>query len=258
MNAKIKKMSCILLALFLLPVFLFADAVFDDFFEFKIKLYNQHDTAAIEKLITEYQASINKKSITEEQKLALTNLLILEKISTVKNDAENAGTKQVYKLLTAQNNATNNFMKNKKTADANVWLLLSWADIKSRLTAFLSGQDMYKEALAAKDLYQFILKKNKKFSAAHVSFGLWLYNAPPIAGGGYEASLKEFSNAVSSAKNVNEKYYALCCRSQAYFALGDTKKTDADLAEARTLIKDEAFTTVIIEANKNDKVFFEK
>ncbi|WP_024469943.1 hypothetical protein [Treponema pedis] len=251
-----KKLASIVLILFFLPLIAAAD-IYDDFFAFKIELYNQADAQGSKTFLEKYKTSIETMTLTEEEKLTLVNLFILEEMNTLKDENGKPESKKIYKLLTQQNTATEKFMQGKKKNAVTRWLLLSWADIKSRLTSFLSGQDMYKEAFASKELYEFVLKQNKKFSPAHISFGLWLFFAPPISGGGYDASLKEFSNAVSYAKNKNEKYYALCCRSQVYTALEQTKKAEEDLNEAHSLIQNENFTKIIIEMNNHDKLFFE-
>ena len=102
------------------------------------------------------------------------------------------------------------------------------------------------------------LKKDKKFAPASISFGLWLFFAPPIVGGGYENSLNEISKAVSNAKNNYEKYLALIFRSQVNFALENFELSQKDLKDASILIPDETFTLFIEELNKNGKIFFSK
>lgn len=252
-----KKLYLILLVSLYLPIVIFANSVYDDFFEFKIKLYNQLDLNASKKFLAEYKQTIETQSLTPEESLTLKNLFVLEEINFLKNEQGVPESKKIYKLLVKQNKATEGFINGKKKSDVNSWLLLSWADLKSRLTVFLSGQNLYKEALISKELYQFVLKKDKNFSPAHIAYGLCLFFAPPISGGGYDVALKEFTNAVSSAKNENEKYYALCCRSQVYLALEQPKDCAADLEQAHALIADENFTKIISEQNKNDKLFFE-
>ena len=97
--------------------------------------------------------------------------------------ADQANAKQNYRLLNEQDDRCKSFMEGKKDSEVNVWLLVGWADIKSRLTGFLSGQMMYDEAFRSQQLYAEALKQNKKFSQGHLSFGLCLFFAPPIAGG---------------------------------------------------------------------------
>lgn len=252
-----KKFYCLVCLLFFFPRIAAANDGYDDFFEFKIALYNLVSAEETKKILEKYKTSLESMVFTEEEKLTLTNLFVLEEIGFLKAEDGKPESKKIYKLLMQQNTATEKFMQGKKKNAVAPWLLLSWADIKSRLTSFLSGQDMYKEAFASKELYEFVLKNNKQFSPAHISFGLWLFFAPPISGGGYDAALKEFSNAVSYAKNKNEKYYALCCRSQVYTALEQTKKAEEDLREAHSLIQNENFTNIIIEMNTHDKLFFE-
>ena len=149
-------------------------------------------------------------------------------------------------------------MKDKKISAVSPWFLISWADIKGRLVAYLSGSSLYEESNKSKELYQYALKKDKKFAPASISFGLWLFFAPPIVGGGYENSLNEISKAVSNAKNNYEKYLALIFRSQVNFALENFELSQKDLKDASILIPDETFTLFIEELNKNGKIFFSK
>ena len=101
------------------------------------------------------------------------------------------------------------------------------------------------------------LKRNKKFSQGHLSYGMWLFFAPPIAGGGVSAALKECSKAVSYAVTPEEKYFALLYRSQMYVADENEKKAAADLRAAHELFPQETFTQIVNEGNKNGKLFFE-
>ena len=116
---------------------------------------------------------------------------------------------------------------------------------------------LYDEALRSRHLYEEALKQNKKFSQGYLSYGLWLFFAPPIAGGGSDAALKAFSKAVSYSNTPEEKYLALLYRSQAHVAAENQKKAAADLRAAHDLFPKETFTQLVSEGNKNGKLFFE-
>ncbi|UTC66715.1 MULTISPECIES: hypothetical protein [unclassified Treponema] len=246
------------LIFFLLLTFnlsLSSQEIYDNFYKFKAELYN----TASEKMeisIAEYREKTEKMQISEEEKLTLENFLVLEELNVLNRD--NSNKKKIFLKLKTQNDKSTAFMQGKKNSQAGKWFLLSWADIKSQYIGFLSGQDVYKEANDTKLLYVDALKKDKKFAPASISYGLWMFFAPPIAGGGYENSLKEFSKAVSNAKNNYEKYLALIFRSQVYFALENEASSKKDLKAAAGLIADENFSLVVEELNKNDQIFFKK
>lgn len=230
-----------------------AHKAYDDFLKFKIDLYNAESREAIKSHIEEYRKNIEVANLNEEEKLTLFTLLTVEQSDM----AGKANAKQNYLLLTEQNDRCKAFMEGKKDSEINVWLLVGWADIKSRLAGFSSGQTMYDEALRSRHLYEEALKQDKKFPQGHLSYGLWLFFAPPIAGGGTDAALKEFSKAVSYSETPEEKYLALLYRSQAYIAAENPKKAAADLRAAHDLFPKENFTQLVSEGNKNGKLFFE-
>ena len=245
------------LVFFLLLVLNFSlnsQEIYDNFYKFKAELYNT-PSEKMATAIGEYRNKIEKMQISEEEKLTLQNFLVLEEINLLNRDKNNK--KKIYLMLKKQNEESAVFMQGKKNSKADKWFLLSWADIKSGYIAFLSGQDIQKEANDTKMLYLEILKKDKKFAPASISYGLWLFFAPPIVGGGYENSLNEMSKAVSNAKNNYEKYLALIFRSQVYFALENFDLSKKDLKDAAALMLNETFTLFVEELNKNDQIFFQ-
>ena len=239
--------------LFICVIPLCAQEAYNDFLKFKIGFYNAESKEGIQTQLAAYRKNIEASNLSEEEKLTIFTLLTVEQTGM----AGKANAKHNYRLLTEQNDRCKAFMEGKKDSEVNAWLLVGWADIKSRLTGFLSGQTMYDEAFRSRQLYAEALKQNKKFSQGYLSYGLWLFFAPPIAGGGGDAALKEFSKAVSYAKTPEEKYLALLYRSQAYSALENEKKAAADLRAAHDLFPEETFTQLVSEGNKNGKLFFE-
>lgn len=236
---------------------LFSGDVYADFLRFKCGLYNAGTDQERRAMLAEYKNKLDSSALSEEEALALNTLFVLEQAVFEKDASGTQNKKELYVRYTKQNEQCKAFMEKNGTAPVSPFLLSGWADIKSRLTAFLSGQDMYTEANAARKLYLQALKNDKKFSQGYVSYGLWLYFAPPIAGGGAEAALKECTKAVSYARTPEEKYLALIYRSQIYIALEDEKKAAADLHAAAALIPNERFTRIIMEDNKHGKIFFE-
>lgn len=161
------------LVFFLLLVLNFSlnsQEIYDNFYKFKAELYNtpSEKTAAA---IDEYRNKIEKMQISEEEKLTLQNFLVLEKINLLNRDKNNK--KKIYLMLKKQNEESAAFMQGKKNSKADKWFLLSWADIKSRYIAFLSGQDIQKEANDTKMLYLAALKKDKNLlrQVSHLGYG---------------------------------------------------------------------------------------
>ena len=234
------------------PTSLRAD-IYDDFTNFRVSLYNRESVEEIKKALSEWESNFTTKNLSDEEKLTLKNLFVLEKISILKNDK-----KKIYSLLTEQDKECAKFMEGKSTANVGKWFCLSYGNIKSRLTTYVSWLEVYNTSKLAKQYYEDAIKKDKNFAQGHISKALWLFFAPPIAGGSYEAALKECNLAVSSSKNNYEKYLALIFRSQVHFKLKHTKEYEEDLKNANSFIPNEIFTKQIIKQNKeNGKVFFE-
>lgn len=240
--------------LIILNFSLSSQEIYDNIYKFKAELYNTA-SEKMEDFLDKYISEVEKMQITEEERLTLKNFLVLEEINLLNKDKNNK--KQIYLMLKKQNEDCYIFMEDKNMSQANKWFLVSWGDIKSQYIGFLSGQNVYKEANETKQLYLEALKKDKKFTPASISYGLWLFFAPPIAGGGYENSLKELSKAVSNSKNNYEKYLAIVFRSQVYFALENFDLCKNDLKDASVLIPHETFTLFIKELNKNGRIFFQ-
>lgn len=243
---------------FLCGIPFFAQEIYDNFLHFKAALYNAESVDVLQTILIAYGEKLEKNStLTEEEAITLRTLYALEKALFEEDAQGKKNAKDSYLILSKQHTACREFMEHKKIQEINPWLITGWADVKSRLTAFLSGQDRYTEATNAQNLYLAALKKDKTFSSGYLSYGLWLFFAPPIAGGGEEPALKEFSKAVVYAKNAYEKYFALLYRSQIYESLENKEKAAADLAAAHALLPDERFTALVIEGNKHGKLFFE-
>lgn len=205
-------------------------------------------------IINEFKAKYkqNYNLWSTEEKLIFDNILLLEKSNfLVEEDA-----KQAYTLLSAQDLACEEFFKNKKPQDVDKWFLTSWADIKSRLTPFLSMRDMYTQSTKTKNLYKEALKQDTEFSPALRGDALWLFFAPRIAGGGYSKALKQMSRAIEYAQTDMELFFALTYRSQIFFAMEKETERLEDLEKAHSIFPRETLTYSMKEANKNGKNFF--
>ena len=109
----------------------------------------------------------------------------------------------------------------------------------------------------AKKLYEAALHQDKNFSPAHSSYSLWLFFAPPIAGGGYKAAFKEATKGIESAQNNAELFFALLYRSQIFFAQKKEKECKTDLDKAHALFPYENLTPLVREVNQSGKNFLD-
>ena len=82
-----KKILALFLFVFSLyfPNLLTAD-VYDDFISFRVSLYNKENAEGLSKALDEWEKNFASQNLTEEEKLTLKNLFVLEKISVLKND----------------------------------------------------------------------------------------------------------------------------------------------------------------------------
>lgn len=218
--------------------------------ELHLQTLTQDPLSVIANFESKYEQNYN--SWSDEDKLIFDNVLAIEKIIFLPEEE----VKQVYILLQGQNLACEEFFKDKKPRDVNKWFLTTWADIKPRLLPFLSGMDLLIQSAKAEKLYKEAIKKDKEFSPALRGYALWLFYAPPIAGGGHNKALKQMSLAVEYAQTDIELFLALCYRSQVLFAMGKEEESLDDLEKVHTLFPEEMLASMMREANENDKNFF--
>lgn len=191
----------------------------------------------------------SSEKISEQTKLIIQNLLTLDEIPIM---YKNNQAKKVYLVVTKQERACKNFIeKNNKSKTLDKWLYVTCADILSQGLAFTARDKIVEKSSLAKTYYLTALKIDNKFSPAYISYGLWQYHAPAIAGGGLDASLKSFNNALAFAKRKNTRYLSYIYRSQVYFAMNRNKEWDADLKAAHAVFpyKGETFTSYVREKN---------
>jgi hypothetical protein len=106
--------------------------------------------------------------------------------------------------------------------------------------------------MAARELYRAAIRKEKRSSYALLNYALWLYFAPPIAGGGHNAALKTMSQALQYAVTIEDKYFVLVYRSQIFLAMNRRDESLKDLNDAHALIPGEQFT--VIARGKNGQI----
>ena len=233
-----------------------ASDVYDEFLSLKIKLYNIKNTEDAELIFQEWDALLSNLNVSEEDKLSVQNMVVLERVNFLEGSKSD---KKIYQMLKEREIISLKYLERKKRANVGKWLLLSIGDLKNRLLSYASWLSAYNESAEAKKCFSDAIKKDDKFSSAYISNALWLFFAPAIAGGSYESSLKSLNSAVSYAKSDNEKYLALVFRSQVHFKMKHTKAYDDDLKSASTYVQGETFTQYVQKLNaEKGKLFFEK
>jgi hypothetical protein len=202
-----------------------------------------------------FRESAGGLALAEEERLSLENLLLLEELNfSGDSDAEK---KRLYPLLNEQSLKNGNFLNGKRIASLSVIFLVSCANIKVRILEYLPAGQAYGESMAARDLYLQALRKDRRSSYALANYALWLYFAPPIAGGGYDPALKTMSRALNYATDKKEKYFILVYRSQIFFAMKRKNDCAGDLAQARSLFPAGNFTEIAEELNEKNKSLFD-
>ena len=251
-----KKLSLIFYFIYL-AFFSYAQILsIDDFYKEKINFYCEENHSIIISKIEE-RLRQNNDFFKNNNELALTieNLLILEKINFSFDASINH--EEIYLSLNSQNVKNELFIRDKKLSVFSTEYLTSFADLKTRLLSYLSLGAVYKESMFAKELYTTALKKNKKSCIALTSYSLWLYFAPPVAGGGYGESLKNIILAEKYAANNEELFFVLINKSQILYSMNKLAESKNTLEQAHTLFEKEKFTKILGEKNEHGKTLFD-
>ena len=249
------------LVFLILTINFLAFAQIQDMAEFKSKkleFYSQSNTDTIIEEITKEIRLLNqyKTSYSEELFLTLENNLISEKVNFSLSDKNLK--EEIYTLLTNQNIKNIQFIGEKKYKEFFSDYLVSLGDIKAKLLGFLSNSQMISESMTVKELYLTALKKNNESSSASLSYAMWLYFAPVIAGGGNRAAYKKIIEAEENAQNDSDLFFALIYKSQILFALKRFDESQISLQQAHQLVPKEQFTRIIGSLNAQGRIFFDK
>lgn len=251
---KISKKNLVSCFMLFVSVVCFAMTM-DEVLDLKFELYQAESTEKALETINEFMATIDEKDFKNyEEYLAAKNIIGLEALNF--SDPE-ANAQENFALLDSLHSTSDAYIADKNVKRVNKYLLVSLADVKSRILEFLSPKDMYKQSMVAKDLYTAALRQDKKFAYALNGYGTWLFFAPEIAGGGNDAALKTYSKALKYTDKDFEKFFLYINRSQVYFKLKRMKDCKADLELARSLVTNDAIISEIEEKNKNGKTFFD-
>jgi tetratricopeptide (TPR) repeat protein len=218
---------------------------------FRQDLY-QEKTDSLNK-IEQFNKYIEENSFDEESVLTAKNIIAIETANFMENTSENE--KKIYLLLINQENECSYYMKNNR--NFGKWFLASYADIQTRLLTFVTSRELFKYSMSAKGMYQKSLKIDRNFGYALNGYGVWLYFAPPIAGGGYDAALKQLNRSIQHYSNDVDLFFAYIYRSQVYFAMGKNRESIKDLNSARSVFDSDMFISHIKEKNEKGLSFFD-
>lgn len=223
----------------------------------KISFYCNNNITEVQKSIQDNLNSLSsqKDKISEELYLTLENNLVIEKINFTPDN--NTSKKEIYLLINNQSVKNELFLKDKNIKKLTSDYLVSIADLKTRTLSFLTSSKMYSESMTIKDLYLTALKNNKKSSNALLGYGIWLYFAPPIVGGGYQESLKKIIEAEKNSVYDEDLYFILIYKSQVLFVMKRKDEYVKTIEKAHNLIPSEVFTKDIEAINEKGSVFFD-
>ena len=231
--------------------FLFAD-IFEDFHNFRIELYNIFTDSDYEEMTEEFISKYDLNDLSFEDVLTIENMLLLEKLNFV-------DTKEFTAELFSQNRKCDEYIKGKKLDKLSSRFLSSLGDLKSRYVNYISGSALIKESIAAKKYYTQAIKNDKYNIDAYIGYGLWLYFAPSISGGGLKSSLQTFQSAEKCARTNYEKYFLYIYESQIYLAMGKKDKANEYLDKAHSMVDNESFAKIYLKNRiKEGKPFFDE
>lgn len=251
-----KKLLILILVNLHLLVFANHSIDMDSFKKNKIQFYCNNNILDVQNRIQEElnYLSDNKESISEEFFLTIENNLIIEKINFLPEDEDSK--KEIYLIVNTQVVKNDLYLKDKKIKKCSSEYLVSVADLKTRLLNYLTSSKMYSESMAIKDLYLTAIKNNKKLPDAYLGYGLWLYFAPPIVGGGFQESYKKILEAEKNSKQNEDLYFVLLYKSQLLFVMNRMDEYKKTIKKAHSLFPDEVFTKEIGDINEKGSVFF--
>ncbi|MBQ9239005.1 MAG: hypothetical protein IJ191_06815 [Treponema sp.] len=230
----------------------FDPTVVTEIYHFREQLYTAGTVQDYKKAVHDFIEDMEQRHLPEQEQHTVKNIAAVELVNFVDDGMDK---KERYLMLNERQYECDRYMK--QQTDVSEWFLVSYADVKSRLVSYISGGTAYTISMDAYSLYQAALKINKKFAYGYVGYALWLFFAPPIAGGGYDAARKTYAKALQYAANDFDRYVALIYRSQVYYAIGKKKEYETDLTQARALYTEERLTEYVRKKNEAGMSFFD-
>ncbi len=233
-------------------VFAFDMNIVDNLNQLKQELYLSDDSADFVPILENFKNINLNENLSEEEKFTIQAELSILKLNFVSDKRIQKET--ILDMLDYQKEMQL-LIQNEK--NLSLYFLTSYADMVSRIVGSVSGGDMYRLSMESKAVYQRVLRTNNKFAPAYSGYGNWLYFAPSVAGGGFNAALKQFNKAVKFALNDFDLYINYIYRSQVYFKLGNKKNCLIDLTKAHEIFPVEKLTEAIKEKNEKGNTFFD-
>ncbi len=199
---------------------------------------------------TKIKSSAEWKTIGDEAKLIVENMIVQEKYSYVYE--KNATDSSLKNMIMTQYNKIIAWNENHKTDEKNKWYILSSGDVINSTMQYLPQSTAIKLGLQEKDDYDALLEKYPTFSFALINAGLWYYFAPSIGGGSTKKAGEYFLKAYNNATTDFEKYYASIYLSQFYFESKDFSSATKYLTVAQNMIPNGRYVTFIKKLNTNN------
>jgi len=232
--------------------YVFDQKVIQDIYRFKQELYLLPESTDYKKFIDNFLSKEECKELPPQELYTVRNIAAVERLNFLDSTENQKGN---YYILDSRYHESSEFMKSEK--NLSEWFLVSFADVESRLINYAAGGEMYRISMEAKSFYEKALRQNKKFSYGYIGYASWLFFAPAVAGGGYDAALKQFGKAIKNADTDFDIYIALIYRSQVYYKMGKSVECKKDLKTAHDIYGTEKLTDTVRVKNEKGKSLFE-
>ena len=208
-----------------------AQAKIDEFMALRMTVAALGDNGAALTAIDSFaKSSAASSTLTDEEQLILENFVLLERYNYLKADSANKSLLRT--SLKAQKDKCDAWMNAHKAETPNKWLCVTYADTISCYISFaMSG--VIKYGLSIKDYYSKAISQDAHCSYVLTNLAQWYYWAPKLNGGSKKKAGEYFEQALQSARNDAEVYFASSFLSQYVFETGDKARAATLLAAAK-------------------------
>lgn len=224
----------------------------NDLYNFRQTLYLANADFDYTTYIENFYSEQKEKNLSEQEKYTVYSEILIQKLNFIQDKKTKKET--ILEMFEHQSQIENFLTKQK---DLSEYLLTNYADLESRLISNMSGGEMYKMSMESKKLYLQAISINKKFAPAYCGYGNWLYFAPSVAGGGYNAALKQFSKAIKNSTKDFDLFINYIYQSQVYLKLGNKNLCEKSMQKAEEIFPGNNLTKLIRIKNEKGKCFFD-
>lgn len=224
----------------------------NDLYNLKTTLYLANTDFDYKTYIENFYSSQKQKNLSEQEKYTVHSEILIQKLNFIQDKQVKKET--ILEMFELQSQIEN-FLTEQK--DLSEYLLTTYADLESRLISNMSGGEMYKMSMESKRMYLKAISINKKFAPAYCGYGNWLYFAPSVAGGGYNAALKQFTKAIKNSTKDFDLFINYIYQSQVYLKLGNKNLCEKSMEKAEKIFPENNLTKLIRIKNEKGKCFFD-